>query len=423
MCRNIIPYYSNANPNNSYRVGLLQEGVIDIEFTALSSTATLGLGGDLPQAINIGGSTPEVAVSLSKLLFIQYPVMQQINPLLYSYRYGFNGKERVNELNSSTYNFGARMYDARVGRFFSTDLLKAKYPSESHYSFAGNSPIAMVDAEGMDKTLYIFFVGDNGNTKLKLEDKREIIRKVKEVYARNGMPDINVVGYNTNKRQNLSTFDATDQAIYIGSSKVLSSLGLSVSDGGNSAQDNTKVATINLDAYDELNKNRPNINYTDYVAKTAAHESIHNYKQAAGLETEDNAKHPYKEPNHMSPGSVGQLMEQLAIGKNTLSPMDDPKDYKVSNLDGEANLFNSNSKFLQLTSDDKKAIQQYLYDGKNPIKPPLLSNEKTVSFMDIQTQFRTLSTAYWGVSNTSQSSYLPPADNSSKKLQDVKKIP
>ena len=149
MCRNIIPYYSNANPNNSYRVGLLQEGVLDIEFTALSSTATLAIGGDTLQAIDINGSTPEVAVSLSKLIFIQYPVMQQINSLLYSYRFGFNGQERELGINQSVTAAEYWFYDGRLGRRWNVDPVTGSYPWQSPYAAFNNNPIYFADPLGL----------------------------------------------------------------------------------------------------------------------------------------------------------------------------------------------------------------------------------------------------------------------------------
>ena len=41
------------------------------------------------------------------------------------YRYGFNGKESDNELKGkgNSYDFGARMYDPRTGRWFARDDL------------------------------------------------------------------------------------------------------------------------------------------------------------------------------------------------------------------------------------------------------------------------------------------------------------
>lgn len=46
------------------------------------------------------------------------------------------------------YDFGARIYDARIGRFISIDPQAAKYPSMSPYSAFGNSPILLIDPDG-----------------------------------------------------------------------------------------------------------------------------------------------------------------------------------------------------------------------------------------------------------------------------------
>ncbi len=72
-----------------------------------------------------------------------------------AYRYGFNGKENDNEVKGSgnQQDFGERIYDPRVGRFFTTDPLSAKYPYFSPYSYAGNSPIYLIDANGEGREL------------------------------------------------------------------------------------------------------------------------------------------------------------------------------------------------------------------------------------------------------------------------------
>jgi RHS repeat-associated protein len=70
-----------------------------------------------------------------------------------SYRYGFNGKENDNEINNvdgSWQDYGMRMYDPRVGRFFSSDPLKFTYPYYSPYQFAGNMPLSFIDVDGME---------------------------------------------------------------------------------------------------------------------------------------------------------------------------------------------------------------------------------------------------------------------------------
>lgn len=67
------------------------------------------------------------------------------------YDYGFNGMRKDDEVHSqdgSSYDFGARMYDARIGRFLSIDPMFGKYPSLSHYSFVANNPIMFIDIEG-----------------------------------------------------------------------------------------------------------------------------------------------------------------------------------------------------------------------------------------------------------------------------------
>ncbi len=72
------------------------------------------------------------------------------------YRFGFNGMEREEEVNSdkSGYDFGARLYDSRVARWWSPDPLEAKYPAYSPYVFAVGKPTVFKDYDGRD----IYFV-------------------------------------------------------------------------------------------------------------------------------------------------------------------------------------------------------------------------------------------------------------------------
>ncbi len=66
------------------------------------------------------------------------------------YRYGFNGMEKDSELKGegNSLDFGARIYDSRLGRFFSIDPRTKEYPFWSPYSFAGNNPIRLTDVDG-----------------------------------------------------------------------------------------------------------------------------------------------------------------------------------------------------------------------------------------------------------------------------------
>src|SRR5690554_3702764 len=78
------------------------------------------------------------------------------------YRYGFNSMERDNEIKGkgNSYDFGARMYDPRVGRWLSIDPLASKYPSLSAYSFVANCPIKLIDPDG--KEIIINYKDENG---------------------------------------------------------------------------------------------------------------------------------------------------------------------------------------------------------------------------------------------------------------------
>ena len=73
-----------------------------------------------------------------------------------SYRYGFNGKELDNELkgDGNSLDFGARMYDSRIGRWFAPDALEHKYPYFSTYSYAANNPIIFIDPDGNEIIIY-----------------------------------------------------------------------------------------------------------------------------------------------------------------------------------------------------------------------------------------------------------------------------
>ncbi|MDR5591675.1 RHS repeat-associated core domain-containing protein [Christiangramia sp. SM2212] len=66
------------------------------------------------------------------------------------YRYGFNGMENDNELKGegNSIDYGARMYDPRIGRWFAPDPMEHLLPSSSTFSYANNNPVILVDSEG-----------------------------------------------------------------------------------------------------------------------------------------------------------------------------------------------------------------------------------------------------------------------------------
>ena len=66
------------------------------------------------------------------------------------YRFGFNGMEKDNSLKGpgNSYNFGARIYDSRLGIWLSVDPKFKKFPQFSPYIYSINNPVYFIDSEG-----------------------------------------------------------------------------------------------------------------------------------------------------------------------------------------------------------------------------------------------------------------------------------
>ena len=71
-----------------------------------------------------------------------------------SYRYGFQGQEKDDELKGegNSLNYEYRMHDPRIGRFFATDPLDYKYPWNSPYAFSENRVMDRIELEGLEAT-------------------------------------------------------------------------------------------------------------------------------------------------------------------------------------------------------------------------------------------------------------------------------
>jgi RHS repeat-associated protein len=89
-----------------------------------------------------------------------------------TYTYGFNGKEKDNEVSGEgdSYDYGARMYDPRIGKFFSVDPKSRQFSYYSPYHFAGNSPILNIDLDGLEEVnVFIWTQAKTGKLMITIE--------------------------------------------------------------------------------------------------------------------------------------------------------------------------------------------------------------------------------------------------------------
>jgi len=95
-----------------------------------------------------------LAATITKITTTHTDVWDSTN--VSDYRFGFNGMEKDNEAKGqgNSYDFGARIYDSRLGRWLSVDPDVFEYPFVSPYISSLNSPIYLKDPNG--KTVIIY---------------------------------------------------------------------------------------------------------------------------------------------------------------------------------------------------------------------------------------------------------------------------
>jgi len=86
-----------------------------------------------------------------------------------SYRFGFNGKENVDEMYNVTGSFqdyGMRDYDTRIARFIRVDTMFKQYPMLTPYQFASLSPIQGIDLDGNELKKVVFYLDQHSDKSL-----------------------------------------------------------------------------------------------------------------------------------------------------------------------------------------------------------------------------------------------------------------
>ncbi|WP_192822826.1 DUF6443 domain-containing protein [Rufibacter sp. LB8] len=85
------------------------------------------------------------------------------------HKFQYNGKEKQEELGLNWLDYGARMYDAQLGRWHAIDLMADIAPNKSPFHFVSNNPINRIDPTGLtdfkinETTGAVEQVGDSNN--------------------------------------------------------------------------------------------------------------------------------------------------------------------------------------------------------------------------------------------------------------------
>jgi RHS repeat-associated protein len=126
---------------------------------------------DKDPVVNASGvAVPELLSAQDYYPFgMQMPGRSYLASSSLNYRYGFNGKEKDDEVMGAgnEIDYGMRVYDPRAGRFMSVDPLTGKYPQLTPYQFSSNDPIESVDLDGAERVDFRAVIMPNGKTVLK----------------------------------------------------------------------------------------------------------------------------------------------------------------------------------------------------------------------------------------------------------------
>jgi len=184
--------------------------------------------------------------------------------------YKYNGKELDRIHGLDLYDYGARHYDAQLGRFHTQDRFSEKYNSLSNYSYGANNSINNIDVNG--DSIWVNYV-DQNNQNQRLLYTLGMQYEGKDAFVSTVISALNDMGGTKNGKTVLSALSGSENNYDFTNT-------YAKDDQGNEIKDALafidKTGQIHAGAL--MNKN---VQYSQKI-ESAAHELFHGYQNEFG---------------------------------------------------------------------------------------------------------------------------------------------